>query len=174
MQPTYEELFQQLKEALLKIQQLEIEVSALKEKLNTNSSNSSKAPSQDPNRKTRKKKPTGKKQGGQPGHRRHTRPLAPIEEVTEVFDIKPEACTNCGENAFDDGSIRTEIRQVTELPEIKPDVYQYNIHTCRCGRCGKHVKANVPPEAVGAFGPRLMGSLNCGNPIKMEQFHTQR
>ncbi len=87
-----------------------------------------------------------------------------------MIDITPEACTSCGENAFDDTSIRTEIRQVTELPEIKPDVYQYNIHTCRCGRCGKHVKANVPPEAVGAFGPRLMGFIA----ILSAEFHAPK
>lgn len=140
-------------------QKLKDEIEKLKEKLNTNSSNSSLPPSQDPNRKQRPKKPTGRKRGGQPGHPRRMRPLAPPEEVSEVFEIKPDVCTNCGERAFDDTPIRTEIRQVTELPEIKPDVYQYNIHTCRCGRCGKHVKADVPPEAVGAFGPRLMGFM---------------
>jgi transposase len=163
-------LTHQLKEALLVIEQLKIEIANLKEKLNTNSSNSSKPPSQDPNRKTRKAKPTGKKRGGQPGHHRNTRQLAPPEEVTKIFDITPEACTSCGQKTFDDAPIRTEIRQVTELPEVKPDVYQYNIHTCRCGRCGKHVKANVPPEAIGAFGPRLMGFIA----ILSAEFHAPK
>lgn len=175
--PSAEELFSQvqslthqLKEALLVIDQLKQEIATLKDKLNTNSSNSSKPPSQDPNRKTRKAKPTGKKRGGQPGHQRNMRQLTPPEEVTKVFDIKPEACTSCGEKAFDEAPVRTEIRQVTELPEIKPDVYQYNIHTCRCGRCGKHVKANVPLEAVGAFGPRLMGFMA----ILSAEFHAPK
>lgn len=170
MLATYEEIFQQLKDALLKIQQLEAEVFALKEKLNTNSSNSSQPPSQDPNRITRKKEPKGRKRGGQPGHPRHTRQLTPPEEVTKMFNIKPEACTYCGESAFNDDPIRTEIRQVTELPEIRPDVYQYNIHTCRCDHCGKHVKANVPSEAIGAFGPRLMGFMA----ILSAEFHAPK
>ena len=78
--PTYEELVSliqnlnlQLKEALLTIEKLNADIVELKEKLNTNSSNSSIPPSQDPNRKTRKSKPSGRKQGGQPGHRRNTR-----------------------------------------------------------------------------------------------------
>ena len=174
---SYEELFtqvqilnQQLNAVLLENKQLKEKIAALNEKLNTNSSNSSKPPSQDPNRKTRKIKPTGKKRGGQPGHQRNMRQLTPPEEVTKVFDIKPEACTSCGEKTFDDAPVRTEIRQVAELPEIKPDVYQYNIHTCRCGRCGKHVKANVPPEAVGAFGPRLMGFIA----ILSAEFHAPK
>ncbi len=67
MQPTYEELFsqnqilaQQLKEALAEIQTLKAEIKELKEKLNTNSSNSSKPPSQDPFRAPRTTKPTGR------------------------------------------------------------------------------------------------------------------
>ncbi len=62
MQPTYGELFlqnqalmqqvqiltQQLKEAFAEIKTLKAKVKELEEKLNTNSSNSSKAPSQDP------------------------------------------------------------------------------------------------------------------------------
>ena len=44
-----------------------------------------------------------------------------------------------------------------ELPELPPDVTQYNIHTCRCYCCGKHVKADIPDEAQYGFGPRLMG-----------------
>ena len=151
-------------------QRLKEEIEKLKEKLNTNSSNSSKPPSQDPNRKTRKKKRSGRKRGGQPGHSRGMRPLVPSEEVTKVFEIYPEACTNCEGIVFDETSVRTEIRQVTELPEIKPDVYQYNIHTCCCDRCGKHVKAAVPSEAVGAFGPRLMGFIA----ILSAEFHAPK
>jgi len=161
---------EQLKTVLAQNEQLKAEIAALKEKVNTNSSNSSKPPSQDPNREPRKKEPTGKKRGGQPGHSRNMRQLTPPEDVTEMFEIKPEACPSCGENAFDDQPVRTEIRQVTELPEIKPDVYQYNIHTCRCGRCGKHVKANVPQEAIGAFGPRLMGFMA----ILSAEFHVPK
>lgn len=45
----------------------------LKEKLGTNSSNSSKPPSQDLHRASRLCKPTGKQCGGQPGHTGHKR-----------------------------------------------------------------------------------------------------
>ena len=71
MQPTYEELFsqnqiliQQLKEALAEIQILKAEIKELKEKLNTNSSNSSKPPSQDPFRRIKKKEKTGASKAG--------------------------------------------------------------------------------------------------------------
>jgi transposase len=177
MHPTYEELFsqnqiltQQLKDALSEIRILKAEINELKEKLNTNSSNSSKPPSQDPYRGTSKKKPSGRKQGGQPGHSRHQRSLVPIEGVKKVHEIKPDICSSCGKNAFDDTPVRTEIRQVTELPEIQPEVIQYNIHTCSCSCCGKHIKAQVPQEAIGAFGPRLMGFIS----ILSAEFHTTK
>ena len=94
MKPTYEDLFsqnqllaQQLKEALAEIQTLKAEnqalkaeIKELKEKLNTNSSNSSKPPSQDPFRSPRKKTPTGRSQGTQKGHKGHSRQLIPIEQ----------------------------------------------------------------------------------------------
>ena len=73
MKPTYEELFQQLKEALAEIQLLKAEIKELKDKLNTNSSNSSQPPSQDPFRPRKKKKATGRCQGAQKGHRGHPR-----------------------------------------------------------------------------------------------------
>ena len=72
-------------------------------------------------------------------------------------DLKPHVCPNCQSNSFDSEAVRTEVRQVVELPEAPPNVTQYNIHTCRCSCCGKHVKADIPNEAQYGFGPRLMG-----------------
>ena len=55
----------------------------LREKLGTNSSNSSKPPSQDPNRTSRRSKSTGRKPGGQLGHTGHKRTLYPPEKSTK-------------------------------------------------------------------------------------------
>ena len=166
MLPTYEELFAQnqilikrLDEALAEIQQLKTKIKDLEDKLNTNSSNSSKSPSQDPFRKHKKNKPSGRNQGGQKGHQGHSRPLIPLTEVQTIHDLKPDVCPQCQSDAFDLEIIRTDVRQVIELPEMPPDVAQYNIHTCRCSCCGKHVKANIPDEAKYGFGPRLMGFI---------------
>ncbi len=180
MQSTYDELLsqnqiliQQLKDALVEIQQLRIEnqqlrlenqqlrveIEALKEKLNTDSSNSSKPPSQDPFRVSKIKKATGRSQGAQKGHKGHSRQLVPIEQVQTVHDLKPTFCPNCQCKSFDNEAIRTEIRQVIEIPEVPPEVTQYNIHTCLCNGCGKHIKADIPKEARFGFGPRLMGLI---------------
>lgn len=154
---------QQLQE---RCKQLEAEVAILKtqvkellEKLNTNSSNSSKPPSQDPFRKPRKKNKTGRKQGGQPGHSGHERKLYPLDQVQMIHDLKPTECPNCRFTSFSKEIVSTDVRQVVELPDAPPQVTQYNIHTCQCGHCGKHVKAGIPTEAQFGFGPRLMGLI---------------
>lgn len=166
LQQQYQILFQQHQEALGEIQELKaenqrlkVEVADLKEKLNTNSSNSSKPPSQDPFRSRHVKKGTGRKQGAQMGHRGHKRQLVPLEQVQTVHDLRPIICSHCQSHAFESEVIRTEVRQVIELPQMPPEVTQYNIHTCCCSDCGQHIKASIPNEARFGFGPRLMGFI---------------
>jgi transposase len=144
---------------LKRVEALEAEIKRLRELLDTNSKNSSKPPSQDPFRLKRDCKPSGRKQGGQPGHPGHNRALAPLEQVTTVIDLLPLSCPNCASTKLDSTPASIECRQVIELPEINPDVTQYNIHTCRCEKCGKHVRADIPIEAERGFGPRLMGFM---------------
>lgn len=107
----------------------------LKEKLGTNSSNSSKPPSQDPNRKSRRSESTGKKPGGQPGHAGHKRTTYPPEKVTKTVEVRPEICPGCTSWAFERTPVAVEIRQVIDLPEISPEITQYNIYTCKCLGC---------------------------------------
>jgi len=142
-------------------QALRKRIKELEEKTNTNSRNSSKSPSQDPYRKRNGgKKPSDKKQGAQEGHEGHIRAMVSPEEVTEFRDIVPDACPHCGGKEFSENPTSTEERQVTELPEIQPEVIQFNIHTCTCMCCGKSVKAETPTEALSAFGPRLKGFIS--------------
>ena len=163
---TYDELLKEnhfLKEEVLLLREevllLRAQVKELLEKLNTNSNNSSKPPSQDSNRQKRTNKPTGKTRGGQIGHKGHGRQLISEEEVNQIIDVKPHSCPNGCSVGFDAQSIFIEVRQVFELPEIAIEVTQYNIHTCKCNFCGKTVKAEVPAEAKFGFGPRAMGFI---------------
>ncbi|WP_368670877.1 DUF6444 domain-containing protein, partial [Myxococcus sp. AM010] len=67
--------------------QLREENRQLKERLNLNSSNSSKPPSADaPGTPRPLKKPTGRRPGGQPGHKKHERSLLPPEAVQHVVE----------------------------------------------------------------------------------------
>ncbi len=87
-----------IRELKLEIAGLQAEMATLKARLNQNSSNSSKLPSSDPLsvKRAPPKLPTGKKRGGQQGHKPHRRDLVPPEKVTATFDIKPETCHGCG------------------------------------------------------------------------------
>lgn len=168
MKPTYEELYESLNNALNEIQVLRNEnqvlkekVRELEEKLNTNCRNSSKSSSQDPYRKRKtNKKSSEKKQGAQAGHKGTSRAMVASDKVTEFKNIRPTECPHCRGHNFNEAPISIEEHQVTELPDIQPEVIQYNIHTCTCFCCGKSVKAETPPEAKSAFGPRLKGFIS--------------
>lgn len=77
----------------------------------------------------------------------------------KTINLKPDNCSQCGSTNFNESSISVECRQVVELPVIQPEVTQYNIYTCKCSECGKHVRPCLPGEAERGFGPRLMGFL---------------
>src|SRR5258708_26812859 len=62
-------------------------IEELEEQLRGSSRNSSKPPSSDPPPVTRQPKtPTGRKPGGQPGHKPHPRALFPPDQVRSVSD----------------------------------------------------------------------------------------
>ena len=73
--------------------QLEAEVAELKARMNQNSQNSSKPPSSDgPHVKRKPPRPaSGRKRGGQPGHRAHHRTLVPVEQVNEDRGLYADA-----------------------------------------------------------------------------------
>ena len=140
-------------------QKLSVRICQLEEQLNTNSRNSSKSPSQDPFRQSKLSPPSGRKQGGQPGHPGHSRKMMPLDAVTRIVEIKPGHCPRCGMSVFKIDPVAIKYRQVVELSTPSPDVTQYNICTCRCSTCGMRVKAKVPQEAKSSFGPRLKAFL---------------
>lgn len=137
-------------------------IAALEERLGKNSTNSSKPPSSDtPAVKRRPPAPaSGRKRGGQPGHRRHRRELVPPEEVRETFECKPDHCRGCGRELHGDDP--EPIRhQVAELPPVRPVVDEYRLHRLACEHCGERTLAPLPPGVPrGAFGPRLRAVLS--------------
>src|SRR3954454_18728965 len=68
------------------IDALRPEVAALRDRLNRDSSNSSKPPSSDPPhvKPAPPRTPSGKRRGGQPGHPRRTRPELPPDQIVDL------------------------------------------------------------------------------------------
>jgi transposase len=117
--------------------ELEAENQLLKERINLNSRNSSKSPSQDLNKgfKPKPKEGQKKKAGGQPGHKGHERPLYPIEQCQVVQDHYPEKCLECGSKLHDEVGEVYRV-QVVEIPKIVPEVSEHRFHCRGCEHCG--------------------------------------
>ena len=129
-----------------------------------NSTTSSKPPSSDGlagkqrPRCTSRRRKSGRKPGGQPGHPGHHRSLFPPERVNVVIPVYPTQCGQC-DKAFGDRARATQgepqRHQVTELPKIVAHVTEYQCHKLRCGKCGNTTQAALPEEVKGNFGPEL-------------------
>jgi transposase len=157
------ELERQLSAALARIEQQDARIAELEAQLRSTSRNSSKPPSSDPpGAPPRKSEPTGRKPGGQPGHKGHKRELLPPDKVSEVVAVPaPERCTGCtGPLLRLEGASPARVHQVVELPRVVPEVKQYELHAGWCAGCNAWRCAPLPagvPE--GNFGPRLTGFI---------------
>jgi transposase len=137
-------------------------IAELEERLNKNSTNSSKPPSTDPPSVKRRPPapPSGKKRGGQSGHSRRSRPLVPPEQLRQVIECKPPECRWCGDALAGDDP-RPIRHQVAELPPVLPVVDEYRLHRLTCPRCRTTTCAALPAGVpAGAFGPRLRAVLS--------------
>lgn len=154
------ELERLLTAALGEIQELKAENAELRARLGMNSRNSSKPPSSDaPGVERPKKKPTGLKRGGQPGHPHHGRKLFPPEMVDEVMELVPKACEHCGD-ALHGRDPEPFCRQIVDLPSIKPRITELRHHAVLCDGCGKVTRGRTPRGVpAGAFGTGIMAIL---------------
>ena len=143
-------------EVLAEVKQLRETVEQLQEIVNRNSQNSSQPPSQDRPDQKPAKEPSGppRKRGGQPGHRGHHRVL--VDDVDEVVVHKPTRCAGCGALLLGDDPAPYR-HQVTELPIVKPNVIEHQVHRLTCPCCGQSNRGELPPEvATSWFGPNVI------------------
>lgn len=152
-------------------QKLKDEIQDLKEKLNTNSSNSSKAPSSDlykaqedetkknaENKASEEPQKQKKKQGAQPGHPGKARSFLSRDQV-DHFEIHqpPEHC-DCGASVGATKNYRRH--QVYELPKVKAIVTEYQLFDGVCCGCGKKHYAELPVGIpTGMLGPQALAKI---------------
>jgi transposase len=141
---------------------LEQQVEKLKALLEQSSSNSNRPPSSDPpwSKRSDKQRKKGKRgRGGQPGHLQSVRVLLPTEEVDRVERCKPSRCGFCGEALWGDDP-EPRRHQITEIPPIRPQTVEVQLHELTCSMCGESTRASLP-EGVpsGAFGARLQATV---------------
>ena len=103
------------------------------DKLNKDSSNSSKPPSTDIVRTKSLRISTGKKAGGQRGHRGTTLPIS--ETPDKVVVHKLVQCSGCGKDISAVGSVGYERRQVYDIAVIKMVVCEHRSEIKCCPHC---------------------------------------
>jgi transposase len=140
----------------LRIDELSAKVDRLERELGKRDKFSRKESPPDPPAPPTSKTTTTKKRGGQPGHKRFERELVPVEQCREVVPCQPKVCRGCGEKLS--GNDAAPLRhQVTDIPEIKPFVIEYQRHRLTCECCGVTTCGSLP-EGVpsGMTGMRLV------------------
>ena len=145
------------------VQTLTKRVTDLEQRLNQNSKNSSKPPSSDglakkPRTTKSLRKRSGKKSGGQKGHKGHT--LQQVEQPNHVVVLPVTSCSYC--NDLLQGPVSGYIRrQVFELPVPKLEVTEYQAEIKSCPNCNLCVSASFPEHvnAPAQYGPRFRSLL---------------
>lgn len=134
---------------ILMVERLEARIKELEDKLNMNSSNSSKPPSSD--NKFTKKKATQKssevKRGGQTGHKGSN--LKKVEIPDKVVSLKSKVCGHCHRDIADIPSSKVEKRQLFDIPPMNIEVTEYQSHKVCCPYC-QSMNQGAFPEQVKA------------------------
>jgi len=153
---------------------LATELANLRERIGRSSRNSSKPPSSDgPGFKPpERRKASGRKRGGQPGHPGSGPEPLPIERVDEVVEHHPDACRRCG--TLLDGEDPAPLRhQVIEIPPITPLVIEHRLHRLVCPCCSTSTCATLPADVeTSPYGPRLsalVGLLGSAFPLSFSK-----
>lgn len=151
------ELEAQVAQQRAQITALMAEVQALRERVAKDSHNSHKPPTSDglQRRPRSQRRKSGRKSGGQLGHRGETLPLVAMPD--EVVPHHPTACPHCQTTLEGVAPHAVERRQVLELPPVRLHVQEHRAAHVRCPACGGLAVAAFSAEVPSRiqYGPRL-------------------
>jgi len=134
----------------------------VEDQLSKNSGNSGKPPSTDgyekPAPKSRRKR-SGKKSGGQPGHVGHT--LKMVEKPDETVVHPVESCAHCQKSLRAVNAVGVEKRQVLDVPEVRLLATEHQAEIKHCPKCDKFTRAAFPLEVTQAvqYGKRIQAQM---------------
>jgi transposase len=100
---------------------------------------------------------SGKRPGGQPGHRGHTLAMCPIPD--EVRQHHPCQCAQCGADLTSLAPQRIARRQVVDLPPLALPVTEHQAATVCCPHCQQATTAAFPDGVQPGvqYGPQVLG-----------------
>jgi transposase len=151
-----ETLVTQLREQIDALVARNAELEAQVAQAQRDSHSSSKPPSSDGlARRTKSlRKRSGKKAGGQLGHRGETLHLVVPDEIVEQ---RPAVCAHCQTPLADEPALLRERRQVHEVPAVRLRVTEYQALHVRCPQCQQVSVGVFPAETPSRaqYGPQL-------------------
>lgn len=138
------------------------QVAKLTELLGRNSKNSHFPPSSDGpgsggSTVVKRRSKSGRKRGGQKGHRGSQRELLPPDRVDEVVDLFPEVCLGCARRLPRVIDIAACRYQQLDLRDHRPHLTEWRRHEVACPHCGASTRAAYDSATIPrtAFGPCL-------------------
>ncbi|MFZ5501206.1 MAG: IS66 family transposase, partial [Candidatus Micrarchaeota archaeon] len=167
---TKEQLIDIICEQAFQIESLQAAIAALKK----DSSTSSKPPSTDqkPNRTQSLRQPSGKPNGGQPGHQGMTR--LQVENPDITIPCRPHRCARCGSDLTVVPGTCTGTRQEADIPPLSVTVTAWEQEEVICPCCGERNQGSFPvginaPFQIGLNLKSLVVYLNVAHHVPFER-----
>ncbi len=132
MNPCCQRLEQELIQTRLLLAKAIERIQELEDRLNLNSKNSSKPPSQD----QKKSNESPRKGGAKPGHKGHHRQLLPPDQVDVFKECVQKNCPCCGSEKIEQLAEEAALWQQVEIPCKIAYVTQYERKPFCCISCG--------------------------------------
>ncbi len=156
---TLQKQVQQLQQV---VEEQAVAIQSLQDQLAKNSSNSGKPPSSDGLKKPRTRslrKKSGRRSGGQKGHKGYT--LNKVEQPDHTHVHEAKTCSHCAADLQAVEPCGHEKRQVFDVPAVQIKVTEHQAEIKACPVCRERVKANFPAHVTQPvqYGPRIKAQV---------------